>query len=485
MSKNSRLGGRAQASFGTAWSADGYASAGKSNGSYQGVGQQSGLFAGDGGYHVDAGHVNLVGGAIASTNATNSELTAQTLTFSDLQNQMQLSTSSGGISGGYGGRAENWKPTTDGATPNFGGGVPMNEKGGDSSTTYATLTEGNIVIGGKKVTAAELGVNTDAATAHRAIEAMPNAELQLANQQAMANAMGTVVATSKQIAGDIGNQAMRDLENSYLSTLSDEEKDRFKSQSAEGKSNELAARFPSSYSDAVAQQQNWGIGSQNGRALEAVTTLLVGIVSGQGGGQVAANALAPFAATLIGEKFDSHHGSDPNAALQILSHALLGALMAEANGAPMVNGALAASGGELAANYLSSYYENQNGQALTAQQQAEVKALAQALGALTGSMGAEGITGAALGSSIAENAVENNFLGKNDLARLRNLREKAKQQGGLNPQESMELILLDSGDHMSAGLLRKLQSGETLTSTQEANLVTYYERYVEQTATSR
>ncbi|MEN5358212.1 hypothetical protein [Stenotrophomonas sepilia] len=45
-------------SFGTAWNADGYASAGKASGSYQGVGQQSGLFAGNGGYHVDAGHVN-------------------------------------------------------------------------------------------------------------------------------------------------------------------------------------------------------------------------------------------------------------------------------------------------------------------------------------------------------------------------------------------------------------------------------------------
>ncbi|WP_226956707.1 hemagglutinin repeat-containing protein [Stenotrophomonas rhizophila] len=155
MSKNSQVGGRVQVSLGTAWSADGYASGGKSNGSYQGVGQQSGLFAGDGGYHVDAGHVNLVGGAIASTNATNSELTTQTLTFSDLQNQMQHSTSSGGISGGYGGAMEGNTPVFAGATPNFGGGVPMNEKGGDSSTTYATLTEGNIVIGGQKVTAAE------------------------------------------------------------------------------------------------------------------------------------------------------------------------------------------------------------------------------------------------------------------------------------------------------------------------------------------
>jgi len=58
MSKNSQVGGRVQVSFGTAWSADGYASAGKSNGSYQGVRQQSGLFSGDGAQHVDAGHVN-------------------------------------------------------------------------------------------------------------------------------------------------------------------------------------------------------------------------------------------------------------------------------------------------------------------------------------------------------------------------------------------------------------------------------------------
>ena len=208
MSKNSQVSGRVQV-LGTAWSADGYASVGKSNGSYQGVGQQSGLFAGDGGYHVDAGHVNLVGGAIASTNATNSELTAQTLTFSDLQNQMQHSASSGGISGGYGGAMEGNTPVFTGATPNFGGGVPMHEKGGDSSTTYATLTEGNTVIGGQKVTAADLGVNTDAATAHRAIDAMPNAELQLANQQAMANAMGTVISISGQVAADIAASARK------------------------------------------------------------------------------------------------------------------------------------------------------------------------------------------------------------------------------------------------------------------------------------
>jgi len=49
-----------------------------------------------------------------------------------------------------------------------------------------------------------------------------------------AAAMGPVLSTSKQIAGDIGNQAMRDLENTYLATLSKEEQTRFTGQDAQG-----------------------------------------------------------------------------------------------------------------------------------------------------------------------------------------------------------------------------------------------------------
>nr|WP_238492766.1 hemagglutinin repeat-containing protein [Stenotrophomonas indicatrix] len=200
MSKNSQVGGRVQVAFGNAWNADRYASAGKAEGSYQGVGQQSGLFAGNGGCHVDAGHVNLIGGAISSTNAANSELTAQTLTFSDLQNQMDYSASSGSISGGAGGQMKGWD-AKEGTTAARGGpGMPMSEGGSDSSSTLATLTEGNITIGGKQTTAAELGINTYASAAHRALEAMPDATKLLADQQAMAGAIGTVVATSRQDA---------------------------------------------------------------------------------------------------------------------------------------------------------------------------------------------------------------------------------------------------------------------------------------------
>lgn len=174
MSRNSQVGGRVQVSIGTAWNADGYASAGKASGSYQGVGQQSGLFAGNGGYHVDAGHVNLVGGAIASTHAGNSELTAGSLTFTDLQNHMDYTASSGSISGGAGGQMDGWTPKPGTAAPRGGPGLPMMEKGSDSSSTLATLTEGNITLGGNQTTAADLGINTDATAAHRALDELPD-----------------------------------------------------------------------------------------------------------------------------------------------------------------------------------------------------------------------------------------------------------------------------------------------------------------------
>ncbi|WP_457320495.1 hypothetical protein [Stenotrophomonas sp. P5_B8] len=72
-----------------------------------------------------------------------------------------------GISGGYGGAIDGWRQHVEGATPNFGPGLSMIKKGGDGNTTYSNLTEGNIVIGGKQTTAVELGLNTDAAAAHR------------------------------------------------------------------------------------------------------------------------------------------------------------------------------------------------------------------------------------------------------------------------------------------------------------------------------
>nr|WP_223224542.1 hemagglutinin repeat-containing protein [Stenotrophomonas maltophilia] len=410
MSRNSQVGGRVQVSFGTAWNADGYASAGKASGSYQGVGQQSGLFAGNGGYHVDAGHVNLVGGAIASTNAGNSELTAGSLTFTDLQNHMDYTASSGSISGGAGGEMDGWTPKPGTAAPRGGPGLPMMEKGSDSSSTLATLTEGNITIGGRQTSAAELGINTDASGAHRALDALPDASKLLADQQAMAAAAGTGLATSQQIAWGIGRADAEKITDKYREGMSPEEKRAFDALLPDEQFKRLVA-FDASYPDALVTQQKWAPDGVYGRALGAVTSALVGGVEGQGLGQLGSNALAPYAAELIGKTFDPNKQSAvPSEAMQMLSHALLGALLAEANGGKAGSGALAAGGGELAAKFLGDYYAKQNKGQLSPEQAEQVRVLGQAVGAMAGGLSGAGISGATLGMGIAKNSVENNYL---------------------------------------------------------------------------
>nr|WP_278253203.1 VENN motif pre-toxin domain-containing protein [Stenotrophomonas maltophilia] len=364
----------------------------------------------------------MVGGAIASTNAGDSELTADALTFTDLQNHMDYSASSGSISGGAGGQMKGWDPKAGTTAPRGGPGMPMSESGSDSSSTLATLTEGNITIGGKQTTAAELGINADAGVAHGALDALPDANKLLTGQQAMAAAAGTVMATSQQIAWDVQAYQSKKATQAYYDGLSSDDKKAFSTLSAEQRDTVLTA-----YSQAYSDAKKCGDGGEYSRALSAVTTALVGGVAGQGAGQVASNALAPYAAYFIGSKLDSNHGSDPNAALQLLSHAVLGALLAEANGGNAGTGAVSAAGGELAAKVLTNTLTGGDPSKLSPEQKEMVLALSQAVGALAGGLSGQDLAGIALNAGIAKNSVENNFLAE-DQARV--LKRQLDECGG-------------------------------------------------------
>ncbi|MEA9711423.1 hemagglutinin repeat-containing protein [Xanthomonas campestris] len=471
-SKESSVGGRVQVSAGTAWDASGYASGAKANGNYLGVVEQSGLFAGNGGYHVTAGNVNLIGGAIASTNAGASELTADSLTFTDLKNQMDYSASSGSISGGFGSTGNqtdaNGNPIQRTAgeqssdignniangnygkanTGNFMPGVPMSESGSDTSYTRATLTEGNIKIGGKTTTAAATGINTDASAAHEAVATLPDVRKILGEQQAMAAAAGTVMATGKQIGDDIAASAenkAKAIEAEYKDGLkTQEQKDDFAKLTADQRRDVLIQSNPD-YRAAYEAKQQWGVGGDYSRALQAVTTVLVGSVSGQGAGQVAGNALAPYAAQLVGKTFDQNHGSDPNAVLQGLSHAVLGAVLAQVNGTSMAGGALAGAGGELAAHYLTKALYGDDPQAygpdgkfdpnrLPEADKQMLVSLSQAVGAIAGGMTGGSLLDAAVGAQIAGNAVTNNvMLSAAEISRL-------KEMANGDPQAEKQLL---------------------------------------------
>ncbi|WP_211468380.1 VENN motif pre-toxin domain-containing protein, partial [Collimonas silvisoli] len=144
--------------------------------------------------------------------------------------------------------------------------------------------------------------------------------------------------------------------------------------------------------------------------------ILVGGVAGQGAGQLAANASAPYVANAIGDYF-AQPGHE-NQTAQVLTHAVLGAILAAANGGSAAAGAGAGASGELAAQVLSRELYPQAYDAdgsfhpdrLNANQINTVIALSTGVGALVA--GATGGTAldASVGGSIAANAATNNWL---------------------------------------------------------------------------
>ncbi|MCC4634508.1 VENN motif pre-toxin domain-containing protein [Xanthomonas dyei] len=442
-----------------------------------------------------------------------------TLTFTDLKNRMDYSTASATISGGIGSTGEgatdaDGNPTQPSAGDqfrnighnivngnygeanysSFNPGIPVMQSGSDTTLTRATLTEGNIKIGGKTTTAAATGINTDASAAHEAVAPLPDVRKILGEQQALAAATGTVMTTAKEIGDDIAAAAERKadaIEATYIEGLDTQDKrDAFNALTADQRRDVVAQSNPE-YSAAYDSKQHWGIGGDYSRALQAVTTVVVGGVSGQSAGQVATNALAPYAAQLIGKTFDQNHGSNPNAVLQGLSHAVLGAVLAQVNGGSLAGGALAGASGELAAQYLTKTLYGDDPRAidpvtgkfnpnlLPEKDKQLIVALSQAVGALAGGMTGGNLNDALVGSGVAGNAVENNFLGNAQKQRLESLRAKSEADG-LTPQEAKELVILDVSDQVSDGLLARYRAGEHLTAADMENLKLYLGAYAAQ-----
>ena len=453
-SKETGVNARVQVSFGTAWEASGGVNASKANGDYAQVTEQSGLFAGDGGYHVKAKEVELTGGAISSTNAANSDLTADKFTHTDIQNHMDYDASSVSLSGSVGGTSSNkdGTKTTDSFKAQDLGGVskggltpslPMMDSGYDTSTTQATLTEGNVTIGGVKTTAAATGINTDASAGNAQIANLPNIQQLLADQKAMASAVGTIVATTQQISSDKADYAQKQLVEAQKELLANNPELKAQFDDIEQQKNQILAsagdhpteeqsmalqaiaqveretliKLSPEYKAAFEDVRNWGVGGDYSRAMDAVTAIVTGLGSGQGGSQVATNALAPYAAQLIGSTVG--HGDNKDTATQLLSHAVLGAVMAYYNGGNAVQGAVAGAGGEAAAEYLArELYADKHPEAfingvfvpnlLPEDAKNNVLALTTAVSSLATATGGGGLNNAAVNGLVSRNAAKNN-----------------------------------------------------------------------------
>ena len=504
-SSESGVNARVQVSFGTAWEASGGVNASKGNGDFAQVTEQSGLFAGDGGYHVKANAVELTGGAIASTNAANSDLTADKFTHTDIQNHMNYDASSVSLSGSVGGTSSNkdGTNTTDSFKSQDLGGVskgsltpslPMNESGKDSSTTRATLTEGNITIGGQSTTAKDLGVNTDASTANAQIANLPNIQQLLTDQKAMVSAVGTVTSSVTQAVSDKHDYEQSQADAIKAQILADDSaRAIYNGLSTEDKQAFLLDN--EDYRNAFNSAQHWSTGGDYKRAADVITAIVTGVGSGQAGAQVATNAIAPYAAQLIGNAFDPNKGGEnASEAAQILSHAVLGAVLAYANGGNAATGAIAGGGSEAAAQYLVRELYPQaiksdgtfDASLLDETQRQNILALTNGIGAVVGGLGASvsggdavaTIGNASVDAYVAQNAVENNTLVREDWSSLVGLIKDCNATRNCNQAQIDQLREKSKqADVRIKSLFEKVKSGQLLT-----NEEVYYLKWMRESA---
>nr|WP_246451308.1 hemagglutinin repeat-containing protein [Rhizobium paranaense] len=141
-------------------------------GDYANVSQQSGIFAGSGGYHVSTdGTIELVGGFIGSSaDPKNNDLTANQILYSNIDNSMSASSTSYGFS-------------------LIGAGIPVPVVGqpakqDDHGETLATITPGNWNLTNQQQDLS--GLNTDASKANTQVDPFDIDKLKAQQQSAAA-----------------------------------------------------------------------------------------------------------------------------------------------------------------------------------------------------------------------------------------------------------------------------------------------------------
>ena len=455
--KSSGGGLEVEFGFGNNWSLSGYGNASKGTTYRKQVNEQAGIFAEEGGYHIDAQNVHLKGGAIASTNPTNSKLATNKLTFEDIQNESSSSAASASISGSLKESKEKWvdnetgsavKPNTENSTKldsqRSGGispGLPMFERDSDSSVTRATLTEGTIILNKDThptvTTAKELGINTDLAQANNQVAQTKDVKAQLQGQQQIATAIGNVKSAVDTYTSNKQEEAEQEVRRL---------KSRLEKAKQQG-NQETVNQLKKDLMQAEVQAENWGTGGSTKRAVDAITHAGLIALSGGSSQSIATAAASPYVNQLIKKATEDYP------ALNIPTHILWGAVEAELMGGKASTGAISTAAGELGAKYLTEHLYNKEAKDLTETERNQVKEMAKALAGVAGGLAAAGqgasavkiLSESSIGTTVTHNAVENNYLSVSESKRKADLEAK-KAKGTITSDEDQELTLLDKTD---------------------------------------
>ncbi|MED9329380.1 hemagglutinin repeat-containing protein [Escherichia coli] len=377
----------------------------KMHSNYDSVQEQTGIFAGRGGFDVTTGqHTQLNGAVIASTaTADKNRLDTGTLGFSDIDNRADFKTehqstglsTGGSVAGNFlGNMANNLL-------------VGANHEGHADSTTQSAVSAGNITIRdtqSQKQDVADL--NRDAAHANQTLSPIfdREKEQQRLQQAQLIGEIGNLVAdiarTEGQIAGEKAkrdpaalNQARAELE-------------------AAGKpftEQDVAQR---AYNNGMAAS-GFGTGGKYQQAIQAATAAVQGLAGGNLRAALAGGA-APYLAEVVKTMTTDPVTGEVNKAANVAAHAVVNAALAVAQGNNALAGAAGAAAGEVVGMIATQMYGKPVSE-LSETEKQTVSTLATVAAGLAGGLVGDSGASAVAGAQSGKTTVENNALSKDKI----------------------------------------------------------------------
>ena len=236
--------------------------------------------------------------------------------------------------------------------------------------------------------------------------------------------------------------------------------------------------------------RTYGIGSEKGMAIRAVTAALQAAAQNDTAGSLVALA-SPYLNKTIHEMTAGDTAKDK--AANLMAHALLSAVEFQVTGKDPLTGAVAGVTGEATAEIIARAYGKPVSE-LTANEKENISTLSQLAGGLAAALTAKanGTTAeqggnflaATSGTETVKRAVENNFLSDASRARLNALKTKYHRGEKLTNKEKLEFRDLIESDQRSDVLLDKFRKDpNSLNSKEREAFLSYVDRYYIETVT--
>ena len=377
------------------------ASKDKLHSNFDSVKEQTGLFAGKGGYDVKVKeHTQLDGAVIASqADKEKNRLDTGTLGWTDIHNQADYSATHSGGSFSTGG------PVGKDLLTNMAGGMlsGANNSGHAEGTTKAGVSEGTLIVRDKDKQ------QQDVAQLNRDTEHANDGSISpIFNKEKEQNRL-----KQAQLIGEIGGQAMDVIRTQGdIAGLKAQKDPVALAQAREqleksGKPTTDAAVMQRAYDNAMRQ---YGTGSDLQKAAQAVTGALTALAGNNLAGALASGA-SPYLATEIKKLTTNPLTGEVDVAANTMAHAVLGAVTAQLNNQSAAAGGLGAGGGELAARYIAGQlFPGKTAEQLSESEKQQVSTLSQLAAGLAGGLATGDTAGAVTGGQAGKNAVENNSL---------------------------------------------------------------------------